>query len=121
MRCVDRVRYFGASLNEKEFQKYINRDGGCVHCGLARGPIVPHHRLNRGMGGSDERDVPSNIITMCSEMNYLMESNAKVAEQARENGWKLRSGSSPSATPVFFAYDNAWFYLDDKFHRVLKD
>lgn len=104
-------------MNEKEFSKFVNRDGGCVHCGT-HVKIVPHHRLNRGMGGSKERDVPSNIVTLCSEMNYLIEADAKMAELARENGWKLRNGQNPSSTPIFYAFDNAWFILDDKMHRT---
>ena len=43
-------------MNKKRFQKYLDRDGGCVHCGDVE-TAVPHHRLNRGMGGSKERDV----------------------------------------------------------------
>jgi hypothetical protein len=48
-------------MTKKEFQKYLDRDGGCVHCGDTE-TAVPNHRANRGMGGSRERDVPSNVI-----------------------------------------------------------
>lgn len=103
-------------MNEKEFQKFLNRDGGCVHCGAVTG-VVPHHRLNRGMGGSKERDVPSNIVALCSMMNGLIESDADWADQARRAGWKLRNGDSPRAVPIFYAFDNAWYLLDDGFRK----
>jgi hypothetical protein len=104
-------------MNQKEFNKYLYRDGGCVHCaeGIA---IVPHHRLNRGMGGSKERDTPSNIVTFCSAMNSLVESDSKWYHAALKYGWKLRSGQEPSKTPIWFAYDGKWFLLDDQFGKV---
>lgn len=67
------------------------------------------------MGGSKERDVPSNIIVMCSRINYLMEADAAWAEQARAKGWKLVSGQDPSNTP-FWHYQRGWTYLDDAYN-----
>ena len=104
-------------MNEREFNKYLARDGGCVHCGDAI-TAVPHHRLNRGMGGSKERDRPSNIVALCAIVNGLVESDARWYEAAMLNGWKLRSGQEPSVSPIYYAYDGKWFMLDDKMNKV---
>ena len=60
-------------MTPKEFRKYIDRDSWCYHCGQTEA-IAPNHRISRGMGGSKVRNVPSNIIVLCSEMNGLIES-----------------------------------------------
>jgi hypothetical protein len=104
-------------VNEKEFNKYLARDGGCVHCGDCFA-VVPHHRLNRGLGGSRERDTPSNIVTLCSIVNGLVESDAKWYQAALLNGWKLRAGQEPRVSPIWFALDMKWFLLDDKMGKV---
>ena len=101
-------------MNGKQFQRYLDRDGGCVHCGDVE-TAVPHHRLNRGMGGSKVRDVPSNIISMCSHFNGQMESNAVAAAYAVRNGWKLRSGDNPSTTPFWHARRRVWLILDNNY------
>lgn len=94
-------------MNKKQFQKYLDRDGGCVHCGDVE-TAVPHHRLNRGMGGSKERDVPSNIISLCSIMNGLIESESEAAEMARDYGWKLRSHQNPLTTNYYNSVKGEW-------------
>lgn len=99
-------------MNQKQFQRYLKRDDGCVHCGELEA-VAPHHRLNRGMGGSKSRDVPSNIIVICSWLNSAMESQAEIAELARQQGWKIRSGDVPRETPVWH-YSGSWrLYKDD--------
>ena len=100
-------------MNKKQFQKYLDRDGGCVHCGDVE-TAVPHHRLNRGMGGSKERDVPSNIICLCSVMNGLIESSSEAAQTARDYGWKLVNGQDPILTPFFHAVQGEWLVLTDR-------
>lgn len=100
-------------MNQKQFRKYVDRDGGCVHCGESL-VVSPHHRLNRGMGGSKVRDVPSNIITICSWLNNAMESDPEVAELARELGWKLRIGQDPK-TESLYHFARGWLTLDDVF------
>lgn len=96
-------------MNKKRFQKYLDRDGGCVHCGEIE-TAVPHHRLNRGMGGSKERDVPSNIICLCANMNGLIESSSEAAEEARRYGWKLRMHQDPSTTTYYNAVSAEWIH-----------
>lgn len=103
-------------MNAKQFRRYLDRDGGCLHCGDVE-TAVPHHRLNRGMGGSSERDVPSNIITLCAVVNGLLESSDSWARIGKANGWKLVSGHSPASQPVYDANVGAWFILDDNYTR----
>lgn len=102
------------AMNSKQFQKYVDRDGSCPHCGSTE--LIPQHRQNRGMGGSKERNRPSNIIAFCSLGNGLMESNATFAQLARDYGWKLTAGQDPSNTPVLLA--EGWVLLDDNFAKV---
>ena len=76
-------------MKPKEFRKYLDRDGEkCLHCGTTEG-LVPQHRRNRGMGGSKERDMPSNIIVMCSAFNERIEQDADAASKAVQYGWKV--------------------------------
>lgn len=103
-------------MTPKQFQKYLDRDGGCVHCG-DRETAVPQHRLNRGMGGSKVRDVPSNIIVLCARMNGLIESDASVAREARVLGWKLTNGQKPAQTAFYDVLRGVWWLPDDNFGR----
>lgn len=100
-------------MNAKQFQRYLDRDLGCVHCGEVE-TVAPHHRRNRGIGGSKKLDIPSNIITVCSLLNYLMEADPKVAAEARANGWKLRHGERPDEFALWH-YSRGWIVLDDEF------
>lgn len=101
-------------MNSKQFRKFLDRDEGCVHCGELEA-VAPHHRLNRGMGGSKVRDVPSNIIVVCSWLNNEMESNPEAARIARSNGWKLVPGQVPEEEPVYYQTMDLWGTLDDNF------
>ena len=101
-------------MNRKKFQKYLDRDGGCVHCGEVE-TAVPNHRANRGMGGSKIRDVPSNIVVLCAYMNNAIESSSEAAEAALTYGWKLNSWQDPQTTPYWHAVRSEWVYLDDNF------
>jgi hypothetical protein len=101
-------------VTPKQFRKFLDRDGGCIHCGETDA-VAPHHRLNRGMGGSKSRDTASNIVVLCSTMNNLVESNADVAERARENGWKLRNGQNPRTTPIWLPRLGFWALLNDDY------
>jgi hypothetical protein len=104
-------------MNPKQFQKYLDRDGYCLHCGETNA-IAPHHRANRGMGGSKTRDVPSNIIVICSNFNGSMEANHYDSATGRVNGWKLSAWHDPKTEPVFDAVKGEWFLLDDNFNRT---
>lgn len=103
-------------MRPKEFEKYLKRDGGCVHCGRTE-TLVPHHRRNRGMGGSKSRDVPSNIVVVCAMLNFLMENDVATAKWARRMGWKLSGSGDPSLMPLYDAQSAEWVLLDDDFNR----
>jgi hypothetical protein len=103
-------------MNKKEFQKYLDRDKSCPHCGTTGPELIPQHRLNRGMGGSKSRNRPSNIIAFCSYGNGLMESSGTFAALARSYGWKLQAYQDSSKTPVFLS--DGWYLLDDSFGKA---
>lgn len=105
-------------LKPQEFYKYIQRDQRCYHCGAGAEYLVPHHRANRGMGGSKARDIPSNIISMCSQINYLMEADADWAALAKKYHWKISSYANPLILPVYDAFTGFWFRLDDNYKRT---
>lgn len=88
------------------------RDGGCVHCGETES-VAPHHRVNRGMGGSKLRDNAANIVVLCSEFNGLIESDDRAADVARLYGWKLRAWEKPLETPLWHAGSKTWRLLQD--------
>lgn len=103
----------------QQFEKFLHRDGGkCLHCGITGETLVPQHRINRGHGGSKERERPSNIIVLCAQSNGLIESDAMAAREAREHGWKLHTYQDPQQTPVYDAVAGEWFYLRDDYTRV---
>lgn len=65
------------------------------------------------MGSSKVLDTLQNVILVCSRYNGEMESDADIANQARDLGHKLSKFASPSA-PVFDNFRKRWFYLDEK-------
>jgi len=105
-------------MKPKDFDKFLNRDFGCIHCG-AVDAVSPHHRLNRGMGGSKLRNNPANIIVICSSLNSELESDAELAQLARRLGWKLSPGQDPLEVAVWFPKYKSWYRLDDDFNREL--
>lgn len=110
------LQSFCCQVTPKEFRRYLDRDGGCLHCGETEA-VAPQHRANRGMGGSKTRDVPSNIIVLCSYMNNAVESTSIAAELAKRYGWKLETWQDPLTEPVFDTLKNQWVLLDDNFGR----
>lgn len=105
-------------MNRKEFEKYLRRDlYKCLHCGAGGDALIPQHRLNRGMGGSKVRDVPSNIIVFCSDFNDKVESNYVAAAKAKRLGWKLESWQVPAETPVWDNTTWEWYVLADDYTR----
>jgi hypothetical protein len=104
-------------MKNSEFQKYLKRDLRCYHCGKTDDTLIPQHRINRQMGGSKKRDVPSNIITLCSRANGWLESSADFSALGKKYGWKLESWQSPHDTPVLDFASGLWFVLDDNYNR----
>ncbi len=105
-------------MKPKQFQRLVDRDSCCLHCGKTEA-ISPNHRINRGMGGSKILDRPSNIIVLCSEMNSLIESNWLYREVAIQYGWKLERWQIPEEAPVFDTRLWQWFRLDNDYNRVV--
>ena len=70
---------------------------------------MPHHRRNRGMGGSKLLDTLDNLMMVCAIYNGAMESDPRVASQARAWNHKLPVWEKENL-PVF---DRAggWWYL----------
>lgn len=99
-------------MKAAEVRKLRERDSYCWHCG-ATDTLVPHHRANRGVGGSKVLDTLQNVILVCSRFNGEMESDANVANWARDLGIKLSKYAAPSA-PVFDNYAKVWYLLDTK-------
>lgn len=104
-------------MTPKQFQKYLDRDHYCLHCGATEA-LSPNHRAGRGMGGSKVLDRPANVIVLCSSMNLLIETTPAMAKLALERGWKIYRWESPENKPVYDAVNGIWFLLDDNFNRV---
>ena len=90
------------------------RDGGCVpRVGPCTGTLVPHHRRNRGMGGSTLPDVHalSGLLLACTACNNALEAATEPAWYAA--GWKVRHGvREPRDIPVLYP-DGRLYRLDD--------
>ena len=97
-------------MKASELKKLRNRDAWCWHCGEIN-DLVPHHRANRGMGGFKALDALQNVILVCAEYNGKMESDAAIANRARELGHKISKFASP-AQQVFDTVTKKWYYLD---------
>ena len=65
-------------------------------------------------------DTLQNVIMVCSRYNSEMESNANVANEARDMGHKLSKFASPSAA-VFDIVTKAWYLLDEKGKKTETD
>jgi hypothetical protein len=105
-------------LNAKQFRLLQDRDGYCLHCGETE-RLSPNHRAGRGMGGSKQLDVPSNIVLLCSRMNFLIESDPVMADLAREHGWKLERWQDPKSIPVKDLLTGKSWLLDDGWARTV--
>jgi hypothetical protein len=71
------------------------------------------------MGGSKALDVPSNLVLLCSRMNFLIEADPVMADLAREHGWKLERWQNPRAIPVKDLRTGKTWYLGDDWTRVI--
>jgi hypothetical protein len=105
-------------MTPRQFAKFLDRDQQCWHCGLSDETLIPHHRQNRGMGGSKIRDNAANIIVMCAEINTAMESDSRIAEAAQKYGWKIESWAESTDRAVYDRPKGLWFYLDNDYNRV---
>lgn len=95
--------------------KLLNaRDGHrCAWTGQDTETLVPHHRVNRGMGGSKQADNIANLVWLDAGLNGLIESDAHHAREALARGIKLRSWQDPTTTPIVHAVHGVVLLLDD--------
>jgi len=103
-------------MTAKQFRRYLDRDQSCWHCGEVEA-VAPHHRVNRGMGGSKAREKPSNTIVMCSSFNQLMESETGAMLAGMQFGWKLPAYAAPESEPVYNMNDGRWYVLDNDYGK----
>ena len=98
------------ALKPSLIKKLRARDPECWHCGDVE--VVPHHRINRQMGGSKSRESDiTNLMMICASWNGLVESDPSSAIRARSAGHKLRPWDETS-TPVFHFGEQKWYVLN---------
>lgn len=97
------------ALSNKLMNSLRARDSHCWHCGATEG-LVPHHRRNRGIGGSKNLDRLDNLMLVCGIYNGLMESDADIAQQARKFGHKLGQWDG-FEHPAYDQITDIWFEL----------
>jgi hypothetical protein len=98
------------TLSKKLRDALLKRDAWCWHCGTGI-DLVPHHRINRGSGGSKALDRVDNLILVCHNYNFAMEADAEVAKEARLDGHKLRRYQTTEA-PLLDKCSGIWYVLD---------
>lgn len=106
-------------INASMRRKIELRDPHCYHCGETT-DLVLHHRKNRQMGGSKLLDRYDNLIRVCQQYNFLMESDAATAEHAKELGHKLASWQ-PFQNPLFDRAAGQWFVLGERGEKTPTD
>lgn len=100
-------------MNQREFRKYLDRDGSSVATGKITDDLVPNHRRNRGMGGS--KTSPSDIVIMESGLNGDLESSATSRAAAIYYGWKLESWQDPTEEPFYHVGLRRWVQPDNSY------
>lgn len=105
------------AIPKKVLKVVQERDTHCWHCGR-EDDLVPHHRINRGMGGSKLLDTPDNLMMVCALWNGSMEAVATDANTARGWGHKLAVWEDLSK-PVFDRGVFRWFVLQGDGSKVV--
>ena len=105
------------ALSRKSLTLLRARDAHCWHCG-ATVDLVPHHRKNRGMGGSKLLDGLDNLMLVCAFWNGEMESTSADAAAARGWGHKLSAWEATNR-PVFDIPTSTWYTLLEDGTRVV--
>ena len=99
-------------------------------CGLCAqvfqdGSLVPHHRANRGMGSNPKANRPSNVLSLCSLCNGLIEADAVQATRARILGIKISKFDAQIAhlvpVNVLLGAEREWVLLDDRYGMTVTD
>jgi len=111
------VRYTGFTPLQVEAIKL--RDGGMcamrgTHDRCTGVADTANHRLNRGAGGSQQRNGLSNGCGICNICNGLIEHDSELADIARRRGIKLREGiTTPTEVPIWSPFFRQWCVLTD--------
>jgi hypothetical protein len=95
-------------------------NGWCEFPGCGRVADDPHHRYERGAGGTGPKsaaapwiNLPGNLLAACRRHNDWA-SNVEPAK-AEHMGWILRDPKVPaSRVPVMTCHSECWVLLDDK-------
>ena len=100
-------------MDKRTFAKFVKRDSAMgVDGNPDDGTLIPNHRINRSVGGTD---APSNIVTLGSIKNGLLEPAAEERRIAIRYGWKLESWQDPLEEPFYHLGLRRWFQPDDSF------
>lgn len=104
-------------LTKKQWQRLLDRDGYCLHCGETE-RLSPQHRRNRGMGGSADAETnsSSNLMVICSFENWRIEASESAAASARLAGHKLQPWQ-PTSAPVLDRVTGKWWILSNDYTR----
>ena len=105
------------ALPRKSLTLLRARDSHCWHCG-ATDDLIPHHRKNRGMGGSKLLDGLDNLMLVCAFYNGEMETTSQTATEARGWGHKLATWEATNK-PVFDCPTFTWYTLLEDGTRVV--
>lgn len=100
----------GAGFTPEQKDALVLRDAVCLLRDVSpcSGPLFAHHRLNRGAGGSKQRNGMGNAGLLCSHHNTEAEADAPLAAEARRRGVKLRQGDDPQTTPLWHPFYGQW-------------
>jgi hypothetical protein len=103
-------------LTPKQFAKHLALQPYCPHCGDTD-TLVPNHRANRGAGSPKSLGNASNVMVLCSRMNFLIESDAESAATARRYGWKISKYDNALEKPYYDLVAGRWYLLGDDFTK----
>ena len=89
------------SVTRKLLRALNQRDGHrSAWTGRDTETLVPHHRVNRGIGGCPSLDRIENLVWLESGINELIESDLEWAQEARRRGVKLGRWQFPESVAV---------------------
>lgn len=111
------------AVSKQTRERVFERDGYmCVDCGTPYGLSV-QHRASKGIGGSKNADNMSNLLSMCTTHNCLLEADADYAELGREYGWKVHRNRvvTHADVPVFYRPLQAWYLLNENGSKLRVD